>query len=164
MNWYLVQTKPNAHFLASKNLMLQNFEVFLPLVSATSQKLGRFFNNTIPLFPSYLFIGSNSNQISWKSVNSTRGVSKVITLDGKYRSINEKIIEALRSRCDANGIVQPELNISVGDQVKIESGPLTNFICKVEKISESKRVWVLLELMQQKTRVTVSINDLTKLT
>ena len=31
MNWYLVQTKPNAHFLASKNLMLQNFEVFLPL-------------------------------------------------------------------------------------------------------------------------------------
>ena len=92
------------------------------------------------------------------------GVSKVITLDGKYRSINEKIIEALQSRCDANGIVQPELNISVGDQVKIESGPLTNFICKVEKISESKRVWVLLELMQQKTRVTVSINDLTKLT
>ena len=36
MDWYLIQTKPNAHLIASKNLRVQNFDVFLPLVVTTS--------------------------------------------------------------------------------------------------------------------------------
>ena len=129
--------------------MLQNFEVFLPLVSATSQKLGRFLTTRYHYFQVIYSLAPIQIKSPGK-VSIRPGSVKGNHLRWKVSLNQRKIIEALQSRCDANGIVQPELNISVGDQVKIESGPLTNFICKVEKISESKRVWVLLELMQQK--------------
>ena len=162
MNWYLIQTKPNAHLIASKHLKQQDLEVFLPLISKTSQKAGKFVNNIKPLFPSYLFIGAKSDSIPWRSINATRGVAKAITLDGKYRAIRKNIIEGLRLRCNANGILERDNNLVTGDQVKIENGPFTEFICRVENITESKRVWVLIELMQQRTRASISLYDLSK--
>lgn len=160
MNWFLVQTKPNGHFIASQHLKRQKFEVFLPLVTKTLRRRNKFSNKTVPLFPSYLFIGSSLDQIPWLRVNSSRGVSKAVTLDGKYRAVDEEIIIGLKCRCDANGLLKSANNISEGNIVKIKRGPLSDFMCQVEAIEKSKRVWVLLDLMKQKIRAEVSLSDL----
>ena len=162
MDWYLVQIKSNSHVKATQNLQRQNFEVFLPLLSKTFKRAGQFVKKRIPLFPSYLFIGSKSDQISWKSVNATRGVSKVVALDGQYRAINEDIIIELKGRCDANGVIMPAVDITVGDFVKVEKGPFTEFICQVEKLADGERVWVLIDMIQKNTKAKIAINDLSK--
>ena len=54
-------------------------------------------------------------------------------------------------------------DIIAGDRVKIEKGPFADFICQVDKISDSERAWVLIDILQQQTKAKVSIKDLSKL-
>lgn len=162
MNWYLIQTKPNAHLTASLNLRRQGFEVFIPMIIRTAKKGGKFVDNTSPLFPSYLFMGTELEQISWSRINSTRGISKAVTLDGRYRAVNNQVIEGIKCRCDEIGILQKMEKITSGDRVKIEKGPFANFICTVEEITETQRAWILIDTMHQKTKTNISTEDLLK--
>ena len=163
MNWYLIQTKPNAHQLASNNLNQQGFEVFLPLVRKTHRRSNKFITQPVPLFPGYLFIGTRADSVNYKSVNSTRGVSKFVTLDGRYRPISAEIIKGIKSECDPMGIVKKESFIKVGDQATIEKGPFSGFLCEIVKLDANSRVWILIEMMQQKTLGQVSLNNVTKI-
>ena len=162
MNWYLLQTKPNAHSTALEHLKRQGFDVFLPLLVKTARKNGRFLNVKAPLFPGYLFIGSAVDPVPWKSVNGTRGVSEAVTLVGVYRPVNSNIIEGLQFRCDEDGVIHSLNYIAPGDRVKIERGPFADFICTVDTIQDDRRAWILIDLLQQKTRSDVSLSDLSK--
>tara|TARA_B100001173_G_scaffold273856_1_gene253157 strand:+ start:86 stop:580 length:495 start_codon:yes stop_codon:yes gene_type:complete len=163
MNWYLLQIKPNGHGRAFENLQRQGFDVFCPLILKTTKKNSRFLNRTIPLFPGYLFMGTPIDPVPWNSINGTRGVSKVVSLDGTYRPVNTHIIEGLKCRCDKDGVVQKMGGIIAGDRVKIERGPFSDFICNVEEIADNKRVWVLIDLLQKQTRTEISLDDLYKI-
>ena len=160
VNWYLLQTKPNGHLKACEHLRKQGFDVFLPVVMKTLKKRGRFVESTAPLFPGYMFMGTNQETVPWKSVNATFGVSKAVTPDGKYRPINTHIIECLKSRCDGHGIIKSMSDITSGDRVKIERGPFSEFICNVEKIADSKRAWVLIDILQKQTRAEIPVDYL----
>ena len=163
MNWYLLQTKPNANITACENLKQQGFNVFLPLIIKTTKKNGKFLDTKVALFPGYLFMGTSMDPIPWKSVNGTRGISKSVTLDGVYRSINPLIIQGLKNRCDKNGVLQRLNDIVASDRVKIERGPLSEFICTVEQIKDDQRAWVLIDILQQQIRAEVSLNDISKI-
>ncbi len=160
MNWYLLQSKPNAHAIACKHLKQQGFQVFLPLMIKTSKRGSKFISRKTPLFPSYLFMGTELKHIPWTSVNSTRGVSKAIALDGNYHPVDSAIIEGIKFRCDQNDVIQIFDQITYGDRVKINRGPFTDFICNVDKIEDSKRAWVLIDILQQKIRTKVKFGDL----
>ena len=162
MNWYLLQTKPNSHNKARDHLRRQGFEVFLPLIIRTAKKNSKFLDATAPLFPGYLFMGTSSNAVPWKSINATRGISKAVSLDGVYRPIYSHIVEGLRCRCDDDGVIQRLNNIIPGARVKIERGPFAEFICTVDDIQDDRRAWVLIDLLQQKTRAEGSFDDVSK--
>ena len=163
MNWYLLRTKPNAHFTACDHLKRQWFDVFLPLITKTTKKNGKFLDVKVPLFPGYLFMGSTVDPVPWKSVNGTRGISTAVTLDGVYRPVSTHIIEGLKFRCDDYGVIQRLNDIVPGDRVKIERGPFAEFICTVDQIHDHQRAWILIDLLKQKTRSAVSLNDLSKI-
>ena len=163
MKWYLIRTKPNAHLTASSNLMNQKFEVFLPLMLKTTKQAGKFVNKKVPFFPSYLFIGSKTDQMSWNSINSTRGVACAVTLDGKYRAISNSIIEQLREKFDKEGVLQRSDQVKIGDLVKINRGPFANFICEVQKINDRQRICVLIEMLQQKTTTSILSDSVSKI-
>ena len=163
MNWFLLKTKPNAHVTACDNLKRQGFDVFLPLVTKTTKKNGKFLDIKIPLFPGYVFMGTSIDPIPWKSVNGTRGISKAVTLDGVYRSVNVLIIDGLVRRCDNDGVIQSLNDIVSGDLAKIERGPFAEFICTVDKIKDDHRAWVLIDLLKQQTRVEVRLDSVSKI-
>ena len=162
MNWYLIQTKPNAIMLAQKHLERQGFEVFSPLILKTSRKGSKFINKTVPLFPSYLFIGTKLSIISWKSINATRGVKNAVALDGHYRAIVPEVIESIKFRCDENGILQTMGKIENGDLVKIEKGPFADFVCRVEQITKHERALVLISILKQEIRTKVPTGSLSR--
>ena len=152
MKWYLLQTKPSSHTIAQKHLHDQGFEVFIPQRIKTSKRGTKFENNITPLFPGYIFLGTKKDNIPWKSINSTRGVSKAVTFDGIYRAMAPEIIGKIKSRCDQNGIIQSSVNVTPGDRVKIEKGPFADLFCSVEKLDDRQRIWVLIDILQQQTR------------
>ena len=108
-------------------------------------------------------MGTSIDPVPWKSVNGTRGISSAVTLDGVYRPVDTYIIEGLQSRCDDNSVIQRLNDIMPGDRVRVEKGPFAEFICTVEDIQDDRRVWVLIDLLQQKTRSEVSLSDISKI-
>ena len=99
----------------------------------------------------------------WKSINGTRGISTAVMVNGVYQPVNTNIIKGLQSRCNEDGIIQRIDNIVPGDRVKIEQGPFSEFICSVEDIQDNRRAWVLIQFLQQQTRVEVSLDDVSKI-
>lgn len=163
MQWYILQTKPNAHMLASEHLKRQGYNIFIPFMIKTYKKAGKFENKKVPLFPSYIFMGTELNEIQWKSVNSTRGVSKAISFGGRYLPVENEIIQNIKCRCDESSILTPLNDFVTGDSVKIERGPFTDFICSVDKIADKDRIWVFIDILQHKIRTKVTSGDLSKI-
>ncbi len=159
-NWYIVQIKRNSHRVATRNLGQQGFKTFLPLQSSTRKSQDKFLTNIEPLFPGYMFVSIDLCREPWHKINSTLGVSRLICQDGTPIKVPEEIVSALMSRCDSSGKLLPPESLVCGDSVKILSGALANFIATVETFDTKQRIWVLLEIMGQVTRVQVALDQI----
>jgi transcriptional antiterminator RfaH len=159
-SWYLAQLKPNARRIAERNLRRQGFETFLPLLDVTRRKSTTFVNELRPLFPGYLFIGFTPNATPWRKINSTQGVSRLVSFDSMPKVIPSALVFELRNRCDGDGKLMSFSEPEIGTTVKVTTGPFTDFVAKVEKIDPDKRVWVLLEIMSQTVTVKLEPNQM----
>ena len=151
--WHLVQFKPNSHLLAAGNLQRQGFETFLPLQEITRLKTSRFTVNLRPLFPGYMFVGVALNAAPWRTINSTIGVSRLVSFANNYKPLPLNLISGLMLRCDDGGKLLPPKTLNAGESVEVVKGPFANFVATVEKIDAQQRVWVLMEFMGQSTRM-----------
>ena len=158
--WYLIQFKPNSHRLAERNLLRQGFNTFLPMQKITHRKASRFVSDLKPLFPGYMFVSVNSDLASWRSINSTIGVSRLVSFEGKPKPLPLQLISGLMLRCDASGTLLPSKSLNEGDSVEMLTGPFANFIATVDTIDPEQRIWVLMDFMGQKTRMQVTSDQL----
>ena len=159
-HWYLIQFKPNSHRLAERNLQRQGFETFLPMQKITRRKASRFVSDLKPLFPGYMFVSVNSELAPWRSINSTIGVSKLVSFEEKLKPLPLQLISGLMLRCDASGTLLPPKSLNEGDSVEMLTGPFANFIATVDTIDPEQRIWVLMDFMGQKTRMQVAADHL----
>ena len=159
-HWYLIQFKPNSHRLAECNLHRQGFKTFLPMQQITRGKASRFTSDLKPLFPGYMFVSVNTVLAPWRTINSTIGVSRLVSFEGTPKSLPLQLISGLMLRCDASGKLLPPKSLSEGDSVEMLTGPFANFIATVDTIDPSQRIWVLMDFMGQKTRMQVAADQL----
>ena len=159
-SWYLLQTKPNAYRIAMKNLLRQECEVFLPMSEVTQRKRQQFRTKMVPLFPGYLFVGLRENKPSWKALNSTYGVSRCVCFDGTVRAIPNQLIHDLKANCDERDVFRPTPAFATGDIVEIQKGPFANFLAEIEHLQPDQRVWVLIDILGQKSRIEISDRNL----
>ena len=152
--WFILQFKSNSHHQAVKNLTRQGFETFLPLHDTTSRKLSRFINASKPLFPGYMFVRFDKAEPEWHKINNTYGVSRLITFNSNLNSISNSFIDSLMKRYDLSGKLLPIQKLKKGDQVTVLTGPFANFIATVEKYEADQRIWILMDLMGRKTKIT----------
>ncbi len=161
--WRLVQIKPNCLHIAHRNLQRQGFRVFCPLEETTRRRAGRFVTIEAPLFPGYLFLGVNNDSAPMRVVNSTYGVSRIVSFsDDAPAEVPRAIIDGLMARCNENGLLKPIESLTPGDEVRITTGPFADFVGKVETISGEKRVWVLLDLLGGSTKVALQKKNVQK--
>ena len=158
--WFILQFKPNAHHRAKRNLTQQGFETFLPIHDTTSRKLSRFRNTSKPLFPGYMFVKFNRAESEWHKINSTYGVSRLITFNSILKSIPSSFVDSLMKRCDLSGKLLSIQKLKNGDQVKISKGPFANFIATVETYETDQRIWILMDLMGRKIKIQTSTDTL----
>ncbi|MDB3964649.1 KOW motif-containing protein [Amylibacter sp.] len=151
--WFILQFKPNAHHMAEKNLNRQGFKTFLPLISNTSQKKSQFINTSRPLFPGYMFVTFDRTNTRWHKINSTYGVSRLVTFNSILKPAPNTFINDLMKRYDLSGELQPVEKLKKGDRVKVLKGPFANFIATVEKYETDQRIWVLMDLMGRESKI-----------
>jgi len=152
--WFILQFKPNSHLQASKNLNRQGFETFLPLHDTTSRKASRFITTNQPLFPGYMFITFDKAESKWHKINNTYGVSRLVTFNAILKPIPTTFVNNLMKRYDSSGKLLPIKKLKKGDQVKVLKGPFADFIATVEKYETDQRIWILMDLMGRKTKIT----------
>jgi transcriptional antiterminator RfaH len=158
--WFLAQLKPNCAQIADKNLTRQGFKTFLPLEEETRQRNGKFISAMRPLFPGYIFVALDVTRGLWRSVNSTYGITRLVSFGKEPRPVPLDLVSQLMLRCDASGKLLPPKILKPGDQVALTTGPFANFVVEVEQIAPDRRVWVLMEFMGGQTRVAVGAENL----
>lgn len=160
--WHLAQLKPNATAIAERNLTRQGIRSFLPRHAVTKRQRGRFTTVKAPLFPGYLFVALNTTQGKWRAVNSTQGITQLVSFGGAPASVPQEIVSQLMQRCDRSGLLQATDALSPGDPVKLVAGPFADFIATIEQIDPDRRVWVLMDFMGSQTRIRVDAQHLQK--
>ena len=165
LRWYLVQYKPNAAQIAIRNLENQSFGTFLPLQEITKRK-GKIFQRQIrPLFPGYLFVQLSPNHGPWRLVNSTRGVVRLVRLGTELSVVPNEIVEALMARCDKQSILRQtsethSSQLHTGNQAQVTQGPFSGFIATISDIEPNSRIYILIEIMGQTTKVAIDAGAL----
>ena len=159
-SWFLAQLKPNCTNIADKNLKRQGFGTFFPMEEDTLQRNGKFITAIRPLFPGYIFVAFDVARGFWRTVNSTYGVTRLVSFGKEPTAVPLDLVSQLMLRCDAHGKLLPPKLLKPGDQVTLTKGSFANFVAEVEKIAPDRRVWVLMEIMGAQTRVAVGADQL----
>ena len=107
-----------------------------------------------------MFVSVNSDLAPLSTINSTIGVSKLVSFECKPKPLPVQLISGLMLRCDASGTLLLSKSLSEGDSVEMLTGPFVNFIATVDTIDPEQRIWVLMDFMGQKTRMQVSADQL----
>ncbi|WP_420428642.1 transcription termination/antitermination protein NusG [Kordiimonas sp.] len=158
--WFLVQLKPNSAQIANRNLKRQGFKTFLPMQEETKCSKGRFTIRLRPLFPGYIFVAFDVACGLWHSVNSTHGITKLVSFGKEPAQVPTDLVTQLMLRCDASNRFLPPSDLNPGDKVRLNTGPFANFVAEIEKIAPDQRAWVLMDILGQQSRVIVGRDQL----
>ena len=145
--WFIVQIKPNSYHTAIQNLERQGFETFLPKMEITQRQKNKFIVKNVYVFPGYMFVCFDPHIITWTKINSTYGVSKILTFNKKPSEVSSDLILEIKIRYEINSNLTQKEKLQKGDSIKFSSGPFTDLIAKVESVEGKNRIWILLEAM-----------------
>jgi transcriptional antiterminator RfaH len=124
-NWLLLQVKPRQELRALENLERQKDECYCPQIKVEKFSRGKRIQAGEALFPGYLFINAQPeiNGLSYTSIRSSRGVSKIVGFGAEPIKIPEDLIQEIKRReqLDLTGVNAGDFP-QAGDQVEILDG------------------------------------------
>jgi len=145
--WYAVHTQPNRESRAKNQLENQAYEVFLPRRLETVRHARKLTNVAAAFFPRYLFIRLDLTRDRWRSVNGTFGVSRLVMQGELPHPVPRGVVETIVAAVDANGFLRLEESLKIGSQVRLMAGPFAEQLGTLDRLDDSGRVRVLLEIM-----------------
>jgi transcription termination/antitermination protein NusG len=110
-------------------------------------------------FPGYVLVRMLMTDDSWYVVRNTRGVTGFVGPGSKPIPLTEDEVESM-------GIVTPLVNIDVevGENVRIVSGPLESFVAHIQEINQEKRkIKALVNMFGRETPVELEFNQIEKI-
>jgi transcriptional antiterminator RfaH len=153
--WYAAQTQPRKERLAIEHLERQSYATHCPFVRRMTRRAGRSIAVLEPLFPGYVFVGIDCDRQRWLSINSTIGVSRLVSFSNRPSPLPAGFVEQLRGLADADGQVCFEERLAAGDTVRIVGGPFDSLCGTLATSDARQRVTVLLQLLAGETRVSL---------
>lgn len=160
--WYVIQTKPKKEEEATSYLSTKGVEIFSPLIEAFNTRNAKVTKELKPLFPGYIF-GKFDLEQNYPLVRWGRGVKCVLGFGGYPTSISEQVVEIIKERADARGVVGVKGDYKPNDVVRIKTGPLKDLLGIFERwVSESERVRILLNLIGYQPAVEIHYSMIEK--
>ena len=157
--WYVVHSQAGAEAKATQHLRMQGYHVYLPRRRKRRSHARRIDWVAAPLFPRYLFVRFDIERTRWRAIQSTFGVSHLISLgDGLPAPLPDGIVESIRSREADNGLIEIVPRFGRGEAVVVGEGPFLDQTGLFERVVDSDRVTILLSLLGRDVRVKVSIH------
>ena len=153
--WYVVQTQINGEVKAARNLLCQGYEVYLPRYIKRRRHARKVDFVAKPLFPRYLFVAIDMATQRWRSIQSTFGVSHLVTNGDEPAVVPEGVVRALKVREDAKGFVTLDAApaFAPGDKVRVLGGAFMDNAGLFNGMADHDRVSILLEMLGRQVRV-----------
>lgn len=166
--WYVVHTysgyenKVKANI--EKTIENRNFEelilnVEVPMEEVVEIKDGKKKVMLKKIFPGYVLLKMFMTDDSWYIVRNTRGVTGFVGPGSKPVPLTDDEVMTM-------GIVEKTVNIEIqlGENVKVISGPLENFIAFVKEINiEKHKIKALVNMFGRETLAELDFNQIEKL-
>ena len=155
--WYVVQTHPSKEVRAQMNLDQQGFTTYLPRYLRQRSHARRTEIVARPLFPRYLFVAMDLTRDRWRAVHSTFGVTHLVASGDEPLPVSDEVVGEIRARENEDGFVALGLpaGIKAGSRVRLIDGIFAEAHGILERIADSRRVSVLLQLLGRDVRVMV---------
>jgi transcriptional antiterminator RfaH len=153
--WYVVQTQVNGEAKAVQNLLRQGYEAYLPRYLKRRRHARKVDFTAKPLFPRYMFVAIDMATQRWRSVQSTSGVSHLVTTGDEPAFLPDGVVSALKAREDANGFVKMDArpNFAPGDKVRVIAGAFMDNAGLFNGLADHDRVSILLNMLGRQVRV-----------
>ncbi len=167
-NWYVVHTyssyenKVKANLeKAIENRKLQDkiLEVRVPLEEATEIKNGVKKQVTRKLFPGYVLINMIMDDDTWYVVRNTRGVTGFVGPGSKPVPLTEAEMRSL----GISNEQEVTIDVEVGDEITVISGPMEGAVSTVKSINKHKQtIEIEVEMFGRATSVEIGFLDIKK--
>lgn len=167
--WYVVHTysgyenKVKANLqktIENRNLQELIYDIQVPTEEQVEVKDGKKKVNLKKIFPGYVLIKMFMTEESWYIIRNTRGVTGFVGPEPN------KPIPLTDDEVRSMGIMENPKNIDleVGENVKVISGPLENFVALVQEINTDKhKVKALVNMFGRETLAELDFNQIEKL-
>lgn len=165
LRWYVIKTQPKQETRAECNLRAWGITTFNPKISerCTNPFTGLMSSVIKPLFSRYIFAKFDVNN-TYRRVCFTRGVHSVVNFGNGPLSIDDDIIKLIQSRLGEDGLVKLDNELNPGDQVMIDSGPLSHMVGVFQHdIEGTDRVAILLTAITYQGRVIIEKDQVKKI-
>jgi transcription antitermination factor NusG len=149
--WFALAVKPQHEKAVAAALQAKRLEGFLPLYRTRHKWSDRIKELKLPLFAGYVFCRFHAGQKA--AVLSTPGVRSIVSFGHKPVPLENSEIEAILSMIASGLPVGPWPFLSVGQRVRIESGPLRGVEGILVQVKDTWRVVVSVALLQRSVAV-----------
>lgn len=156
-NWYVIHTHAHSEEKALKNLINQNFNVYLPKQLKRRRHARKTETIKAPLFPRYMFVELDINNDCWHFIKSTIGVSKLLCSGNTPVKVPNEIINEIRNHENEMGLVviDPKSRFCTGDKVRLLDGPFTDVLGLFHSTTDDNRIMILLDILGRNVRVKI---------
>jgi len=165
-NWLLLQVKPRQEIRALENLERQQGECYCPQIRIEKLSRGKRVEVAEALFPGYLFINirSEQNGLTYTSIRSSRGVSKIVGFGAEPLKVPEALIAQIKLR-EEFGLegVSAKVLPQTGDNINILEGPFKGLKAVFSHTDGLQRSIVLINLLNQQTTTSLANIQIKKL-
>ena len=119
------------------NMSEKIFRVEVPQKSVTRMKDGKRTEREEKIFPGYVLVEMIMDDDSWYVVRHTAGVTKFVGSAKKPIPAKDSEIKKIIHRTQ-NQVTKIELDVKVGDQIRIVSGPFSEFMGEITEVYPDK--------------------------
>lgn len=163
MQWYLVYTKLRQEKHALENLHRQGYQCYLPTFTSEKLRQGLLTIADEPLFPRYLFIrlGQEGSSKSWAPIRSTKGVSRLVSFGIEPATVNDGLIELLRTQ-EALIQAEPTPLFKSGERVRLTEAPFAGIEGVYKMADGERRAMVLIEILSKPVSIRAAPASLRK--
>ncbi len=170
--WYVVNTysghenkvKQNLeHRVVSLNQKRNVRQVVVPTESVSEMKDNQKITVEKRTMPGYVLVNMELNEDSWGLVKGTPGVTGFVGASNEPVPLTQPEVDRLLHREVAQKVAT-KAQFSIGESVKVVSGPLSDFSGEISEINEdAARLKVLVSIFGRETPVEVGFDQVKKL-
>jgi transcription termination/antitermination protein NusG len=170
--WYAVNT-----YSGHENKVKQNLEhrvvslgqqnsvrqIVIPTENVSEMKDGQKVQIERRTMPGYVLVNMDLNEDSWTLVKGTPGVTGFVGAQQKPVPLSQAEIDRLLNRETAER-PRTRAQFSIGESVKVVSGPLSDFSGEISEINEdASKLKVLVSIFGRETPVEVGFDQVKKI-